>query len=305
MSKTKLASLELAHPIMNAAGTCKTKEDVLEMVRTAVSAVVWGSITILARTGNSGEVYWNGPHNSLNSLGMPNPGLSYVRDKLCDALTVAHDVGKPIIVSVAGFTPEEYAHLTHEMLLAGADAVELNLGCPNIWQEDKQKRIASFDPDMVEEILSKCEGRVGTLPNVGCKISPFSDPVALGRLAGVLSNSVLVKFVTTTNTFPNAFGYTPNGTPCISPAEGLAGMAGPALKPIALGQVLQLRKVLHERIQIVGVGGICAGDDVVEYERCGASAVQVATAFFEQGGAVFGKMLETFVDFHADDPGWA
>ncbi|ORT94849.1 dihydroorotate dehydrogenase, partial [Frankia casuarinae] len=53
-----LCGVSLEHPIMNAAGTCKTAEDVETFARSAVSMIVVGSITREPRSGNSGNVYW-------------------------------------------------------------------------------------------------------------------------------------------------------------------------------------------------------------------------------------------------------
>jgi dihydroorotate dehydrogenase (fumarate) len=62
--------------------------------------------------------------------------------------------------------------------------------------------------------------------------------------------------------------------------DGYAGMSGPALKYIALGQVRQFRKLLPPSIQIDGVGGVTTGRDVLDMERAGAARVQIASAFF-------------------------
>jgi dihydroorotate dehydrogenase (fumarate) len=73
-------------------------------------------------------------------------------------------------------------------------------------------------------------------------------------------------------------------------------MAGPALKPIGMGQVKQFRAQLPERIQIVGVGGIRSGQDVLDYLRAGADAVAIATSLVEEGPAVFSRILSEYVD---------
>src|SRR3989344_3127833 len=111
---------------MNAAGTCKLLEDVQRLSRSATSAIMVGSITKEERTGNEGDVYWADSIHSINSLGLPNRGAAYYAAHLPSMVRVAHDEGKPLFVSVAGFSPEEYAHLTEVALKGGADLVELN-----------------------------------------------------------------------------------------------------------------------------------------------------------------------------------
>ena len=143
---------------------------------------------------------------------------------------------------------------------------------------------------MVAEVLRRVEERVGVNAKVSVKISPFSDPFALTEVTRVIGASKVVKAVTTVNTFPNAFSY--NGAkPRITPGGGLAGFAGPAIKPIGLGQVRQLHSILPNHIQIIGVGGITHGQDVREYQESGAVATQVATAYLERHEQVFSSLL--------------
>lgn len=293
-----LMGIRLEHPLMNAAGTCKFLEEVSRLARSAASAILVGSITLEARPGNSGNVYWAGPMFSLNSLGMPNPGARYYDEQLPAMVERAHDAGKPLFVSVAGFTPAEYGDLASLVLERGADAVELNLGCPNVWHEKEQKPIACFDPSLVAEIMRRVENGVGAEARVAIKISPFSDPSALLEVARVIQGYRVAKAVTTTNTFPNAFCYDESGQPLISPGGGLAGFAGPALKPIGLGQVRQLRNILPDRVQIIGAGGISNGRDVMDYLRAGAAATQIATAFLERYERVFSTFLADLVEDH-------
>jgi dihydroorotate dehydrogenase (NAD+) catalytic subunit len=56
------------------------------------------------------------------------------------------------------------------------------------------------------------------------------------------------------------------------------GLSGPAIKPITLRLVWEVRKAVG--IPILGLGGIETAEDVLEYMSVGASAVQVGTASF-------------------------
>ncbi|MCH7883111.1 dihydroorotate dehydrogenase, partial [Patescibacteria group bacterium] len=222
--QTNLAGISLEHPLMNAAGTCKLlegKDGVEKLARSATSAIMIGSIPLEFREGNSGNVYWADGRFSLNSLGIPNPGAKYYKKALPEMVRVAHGQGKKLFVSAAGFSPSEYAQLAVVAFEGGADLVELNFGCPNLWKDDQQKRIACFDPDLSGEILYFTEKEVGQEAKISVKISPFSDPFALGEIANVIKQSKMVKAVTAINTFPNAFGYDGKGNPCITPAGGL------------------------------------------------------------------------------------
>ena len=56
----------------------------------------------------------------------------------------------------------------------------------------------------------------------------------------------------------------------------MGGLSGPAIKPVALRCVHQVRQATS--VPIVGIGGIATIDDVMEFLVAGASAVQIGTA---------------------------
>jgi dihydroorotate dehydrogenase (NAD+) catalytic subunit len=57
-----------------------------------------------------------------------------------------------------------------------------------------------------------------------------------------------------------------------------AGLSGPAIRPIALRMVWELRDIV--RIPIVGLGGIATAEDALEFLMAGAVAIQVGSATF-------------------------
>jgi dihydroorotate dehydrogenase (fumarate) len=301
-----LAGIDLEHPVMNAAGTCKSLADVEAFARSAVAAIVVGSITVRARPGNAGNVYWPGPSYSVNALGLPNRGLDYYGEALPRMVEMAHGAGKPIVVSVAGFDVAEYRRLVDVVAPTGVDLIEVNLACPNVWDGGAQKRIACFDPGQTAAICAAVgdalQTGAGSGVPYGVKISPFSDPAALADLAALLGAAAVgPRFVTAVNTFPNALVVDAEHRPVID--VELAGLSGPALKPVGLGQVRQLRRLLPDTVDIVGAGGVGEGRDVAEYLRAGAVAVQAATAFWNRGEdpSVFGSILSGWADLDVED----
>jgi dihydroorotate dehydrogenase (NAD+) catalytic subunit len=57
------------------------------------------------------------------------------------------------------------------------------------------------------------------------------------------------------------------------------GLSGPAIRPIAVRAVYQIRAALPD-LAILGMGGIRNGRDAVEFIAAGAQAVSVGTAVF-------------------------
>jgi dihydroorotate dehydrogenase (NAD+) catalytic subunit len=71
---------------------------------------------------------------------------------------------------------------------------------------------------------------------------------------------------------------------------GRGGLSGPAIRPVAVRAVFDTHEA-HPTLPIIGVGGIAAAEDVVQFLLAGASAVQVGTATFADPAAP-AKVLE-------------
>jgi len=61
-------------------------------------------------------------------------------------------------------------------------------------------------------------------------------------------------------------------------ANVIAGLSGPAIKPIALRMVYDASRAVH--IPVIGMGGISTAADIVEFMLAGATAVQIGTASY-------------------------
>ncbi len=287
--------------IGNAAGTVKTPTEFKELLRSAATAVTIGSITMDPRPGNSGETYYHhGPERwSLNSLGMPNQGAEKLADWLPELRDLASEARAELRVSVAGFNPQEYAELADICLRGGADDVELNLGCPNVWGSDgKQKPIPSYQPELVAEILARVRKVTPEKSNVSVKISPVEEFHKLCLLAKCISQSGIVSRVVAVNTLPNQDREREKGGPALSFNGGnrLGGLSGRPLKRHGIRVVTVLRGTLPSHVKIIGVGGIFDGRDVLDYLEAGASGVMLGTAFLEYGTRIFSNVLQEFAE---------
>jgi dihydroorotate dehydrogenase (fumarate) len=293
-----IGGVKFEHPIMNGAGVCKDLDGVKELSSTASAAVILGSITSEFRSSNEGDVYYPEPRGrfALNSLGMPNKGTDYFCRTLPDMVKVARDKGKRLIVNVAGLNPDDFISLTQKVYACYPDLVELNFGCPNVFEKGVPERVMSFEPKLIDDVLSQIENNISYRRGyILTKFTPYGDHILLKEVAAIVSRYTCVAGVTTTNTFPRAFAFNhETGRDAIS--MRFAGLSGPAMLPIGLGQVAQFREALPDSIAVIGVGGITSGQDVADYLKVGATAVQITTALFNEGPAVFGRILQEYVD---------
>ena len=102
-------------------------------------------------------------------------------------------------------------------------------------------------------------------PNAGDIVAIAEAAERAGADALVISNTILGLKIDLDN-FRPAIG------------NKLGGISGPGVKPIILRMVYQCAKAV--RIPVIGCGGICKAEDVVEYMLAGASAVMVGYLTF-------------------------
>ena len=131
-----LAGLELEHPVLNGSGTfdaiaaLRTFGDELRE-RFPFSAFVSKTITLAPRGGNPPPRLWETPAGLINSIGLPNKGLEGFLEH---DLPVLATLPVPLIVSVAGFSHDEFATAGARRSPSAAEvaALELNVSCPNV-----------------------------------------------------------------------------------------------------------------------------------------------------------------------------
>lgn len=279
--------IDINPAVMNAAcSVAKTIDDVTALARTSIGAVTVGSITVAERAGNPEPRWFEGNGYAINSFGMPNGGAEFYRQNLPEMIRIVHEANKKFNLSVAGFTTAEYVELAKLANEAGVDYLELNLGCPNIAIDGKQKPIASFDPAYIEEIISSVK-EVTSLPLL-IKLSPYSNPAELKNVAALLTR-LSVAAVVTMNTFPNSFETDEAGSPVIASAFG--GLSGSAVRAIGAGQVKQFRDALPPEIAVIGAGGCETVEDVEQYASAGATVTQAATLIVRDGHAAINKLV--------------
>jgi dihydroorotate dehydrogenase (fumarate) len=273
--------------IMNGAcNIAKTISDVEELTKTGIGAITIGSITVAERAGNPEPRWYVGDGYALNSFGMPNGGIEFYRTNLPQMIDLAHAADKKLSLSIAGFNTDEYVQLASMADEVKVDIIELNLGCPNVAIDGKQKPIVSFNtPLIVETILAVCA--VTSIPLM-VKLSPYSNPAQLQEVAEAIAQTGKVSAVVTSNSFPNST-MNEDGKPVV--VMEYAGFTGHAFMPIGLGQVKQFRKALPESIAVIGAGGIETKADVTLYNEVGADGIQATTLIVRDGYSAINRLV--------------
>ncbi len=276
-----IAGITFPTCIMNAAGArCVTADELETIGRSRAGAIVTKSMTREARDGNPTPRYVTFPHGSINSMGLPNLGYqSYVT-----LIPHLKTFKKPVIASVAGFNPDEFLEIASAIDATHPHLIEINLSCPNLEGHPQ----IGYDFEAAAHLLNRLR-KVVTCP-MGTKLPPYFDPVHHDHMAAVLERC-RVDFISVINSVGNGLVIDPDtDTTVITPKGGFGGLGGAIIKPVALANVRAFSLRLQGRIPIIGVGGIETGQDIYEHLLAGASAVQIGTAFVEEGEHVFDRL---------------
>jgi dihydroorotate dehydrogenase (fumarate) len=284
----EIAGLRLAPALMNASGAlCTTREELEGLGTSGAGALVIKSTTLQPRAGNDKPRFHLTGLGSINSMGLPNLGI----DAYCKLVPELKRYGKPVIASIAGLQPADYPELARKYAEAGADAIEVNLSCPNL----AGKPQIAYDFEMSDAILGQVKGIVGPVP-MGVKLPPYFDPVFHAQMAAVIKRHKPA-YVCCVNSPGHTVILDPEAEELvIKPKFG--GLGGSYIKPIALGNVRRFHELLGGEVAVIGCGGIESGRDALEHFLAGASAVQIGTALMREGYGVFARVareLESLV----------
>ncbi len=159
---------------------------------------------------------------------------------------------------------------------AGADAVELNVSCPHVKFTGAE---IGQNPRLLAEVVEKVKAAVNK--PIIVKLSPNVTDIAVTARAAVEAGA---DALTAVNTLKAMAIDSETMLPILSNIKG--GLSGPAIKPVALRCVYDIREELPD-VPIIGCGGITDWRDAVEFFLAGASAVQVGTAIALENTEVF------------------
>ena len=265
-TKVTLAGVELKNPVMTASGTFGSGAEYSEFYDLSVlGAVVTKGVASVPWPGNPTPRIAETKSGMLNAIGLQNPGIDVFLER---DLPFLKQYDTKIIVNVCGRTVEDYCAVAERLSAEPVDLLEINVSCPNV----KEGGIAfGQDPRALENITREVK-KYAAQPII-MKLSPnVTDITEMARAAEAGGADVLSLI----NTLTGMKIYIHRRTFAIANRTG--GMSGPAVKPVAVRMVYQTAQAV--KLPIIGMGGICDGEDAVEFILAGATAVAVGTANF-------------------------
>ena len=261
-----IAGLKMKTPVTTASGTFGFGlefQDFLDLEK--VGAVTVKGTTLEPRAGNKGQRAVETPSGMLNCVGLENPGSDYFIENTLPAL---QKIDVPVIVNIAGSTPEEYGELAKKLDIEGVHAIEINISCPNV----KHGGIAfGTCPESAAEVVRAVKANTGKM--VITKLSPNVTDIVEMALAAQEAGTDALSLI---NTLIGMKIDIDRRKPVLGNVMG--GLSGPAVRPVAVRMVYQVAQKVN--VPIIGMGGIMNAEDAIEFFLAGASAVAVGTANF-------------------------
>jgi dihydroorotate dehydrogenase (NAD+) catalytic subunit len=281
---TRIKDLTLKNPITVASGTFGTTDEYAGYVDPRkLGAIITKTITVKARAGNPMPRICETSAGMLNAIGLQNKGLE---DFIEHKIPYFKKLGVPLIVSFAGESAEEFGRLAKAFdgLRGVVKALEVNLSCPNV--ETGGVNFMKKQERILDAVKAVCD-QTG-LP-VFAKISPELGDVL--EIAGKVIGQG-VDGISLINTLRGM--AVDLRTRSSRLAKDFGGLSGPAIKPVALRYVYQVKKEF--RVPVIASGGISNAQDALEFLIVGADLLAVGTANFVEPQATLHilKGIEAF-----------
>ena len=173
----------------------------------------------------------------------------------------------------------------------GADAIELNFGCPHGMSERGMGAAVGQVPEYIEMVTAWCKqyGRLPVIVKLTPNITDIRKPAQAARAGGADA----VSLINTINSIMGVDPYTLTMSPSTGGRGSHGGYCGPAVKPIALNMVAEIaRDPATAGLPISGIGGIGTWRDALDFLALGAGTVQVCTAAMVYGFKIVQEMSD-------------
>lgn len=205
----------------------------------------------------------------LNSVGLQGPGVAAWRREDLPALV---RTGARVVASIWGRSVAGYAAAAADLAGAEIVAVEVNLSCPNL---DGGRHLFAQSCEDTGAVVRAVVDAVAPTP-VWAKLTAVTSSLVEVAAAAADAGAAAVTLI---NTLLGMVVDVDARTYALGSGPGGGGVSGPAIHPVAVRAVHDVRAALPA-LPIVGTGGVATGVDAIELLLAGANAVGVGTATF-------------------------
>ncbi len=262
----KFAGLTLKNPVVTVSGTCGFGEEYAPYYKVSeLGAIAVKGMTLAPRDGNPPPRIAETPSGILNSIGLQNPGVDAFMTKELPRLKTE---GATVIANISGSTIADYCKVAEKLSETEVDMIEMNISCPNV----KEGGVAfGTNANTIHEITSQVKAH--SKKPIIVKLSPnVTDITEMARAAEAGGADALSLI----NTLLGMRIDLKTKRPILH--NNVGGLSGPAVFPVALRMVWQVRNAV--KLPLIGMGGIASAEDAIEMLIAGADIIGVGTAMF-------------------------
>ena len=265
-TSVNIAGVIWKNPVTVASGTFGSGAEYSELVdRNELGAVTTKGVAKVPWPGNPTPRIAETYGGMINAVGLQNPGIDLFAKR---DIPFLKQYDTRIIVNVCGKSEADYVEVVERLAEEPVDMLEINVSCPNV----KEGGIAFGQNPEALYGITKAVKAVAKQPII-MKLSPnVTDITEMARAAEAAGADALSLINTITGMKIDIHRRT------FAVANKTGGLSGPAIKPVAVRMVYQVAHAVQ--IPIIGMGGICTGEDAIEFIMAGATAVSVGTATF-------------------------
>ena len=262
----KIAGVTFKNPVIAASGTIGFGREYSEFYPLSVfGGISCKGTTLKERPGNRPPRIAETPMGMLNAVGLQNPGVEHFIKEDLPWLKQQDTVA---IANVAGSTREDYCKMAEILSETDIDMIELNISCPNVKEGGVQFGTSCESVAAITKAV-----RAYCKKPLIIKLSPNVADIAEIAKAAESEGADAVSLI---NTLTGMRIDIQTRRPII--ANNTGGMSGPAVFPVAVRMVWQVKNAVS--IPVIGMGGITTWKDAVEMLIAGADALQIGTALF-------------------------
>jgi dihydroorotate dehydrogenase (NAD+) catalytic subunit len=261
----------LKNPVLTASGTFGYGREYAGYLDIAeLGAIITKGLSLQPKVGNPGVRITETSCGMLNAIGLENIGIDSF---IADELPVLKKLKAEVIVNIFGNNQDDYAAIAAKLdRVEGIKALEINISCPNVKAGGIQ---FGTDPDAAARLVAAVR-KATSLPLI-TKLSPnVTDIVKIAKAVEDAGSDT----VSLINTLMGMAVDLERKRPILGNVTG--GLSGPAIKPVALRMVYQVAQAVT--IPVIGIGGIAAAKDALEFLLAGATAIEIGTANFINPG---------------------
>ena len=257
--------------------------------------VVWKTLgndpPVVNVSSRYGAVQWNGQRIAgLNNIELITDRPLAVN--LAEIRQVKRDwPDRAMVVSLMVPCDEEsWRSILMQVEDTGADAVELNFGCPHGMSERGMGSAVGQVPEYVE-MVARWVKQHSRLPCI-VKLTPNITDIRSTARAAFRGGADAVSLINTINSITSVDLDLMAPTPTVDGKGTHGGYCGPAVRPIAMSMVSEIARDQETwRKPISGIGGIGTWQDAAEFMALGCGSVQVCTAAMHYGFRIVDDMI--------------